>query len=327
MTDSTLALAVPLPDPLREAVEHFDRWSRAHLLEEQGREAINQPLYHYTNAAGLKGIFETQQIWFSDYRHLNDPSEMRHGMDTAQSAFSDAQSGADGRVGLFLKCAADLFSWENVEATLQFFVASFSRARDDLGQWRAYADNGQGFAIGFAPQMFAVQDEMNAALDDNAFIGPVLYNPERVLARHRAAIDQAAEIFFEAAKAQTALMRDKSVGLPFMQELGRHLIASPLIWNALTTKHPAYTHEQEVRMLIMGANDSLLKVTKTRVRGSEIVPFIGHPWLVRTPRAVAEIVVGPAASPDAERTIRTLLATHGVSDVDVGRSAIPYRAI
>ena len=31
-----------------------------------------------------------------------------------------------------------------------FFIGSFSRASDDLAQWRAYGDKGRGFAIGLA---------------------------------------------------------------------------------------------------------------------------------------------------------------------------------
>jgi hypothetical protein len=327
MTDRTLPLSVPLPIALREAVEQYDRWSNAHLLEQQTLETVKQPLYHYTNGAGLKGIFDSSQLWFTDYRHLNDPSEIYHGIAVARDAFRDAKSGADPRVGLFLDWAADLFSDENMKGDLAFFVASFSRARDDLSQWRAYADNGRGFAIGFAPRMFDIREEISASPDENAFLGSVLYDPAQVASRNRLAIDQAATIFDNTVRAQPALMRDKSIGKPFIRELCLHLIASPLIWNALTSKHPAYTHEQEVRLLIMGMSEHLAPVIKTRVRGSEIVPYIAQPWKIRDPAALAEIVVGPAADLEAEDTIRSLLAAYGVTGVEIRRSGIPYRAL
>ncbi len=326
MTEPVTPPDVPLHPVLQEAVDRFHQWSRTRLSEEESKDRIECPLYHYTSAAGLKGIFETQQIWLTDYRHLNDPSELRLGVERAQEVLLAAQEGADGRVGMFLRCAADLFSHENLDA-LGFFVASFSRARNDLGQWRAYADNGRGFAIGFAPRMFEVRPDLSSSPDENAFLGPMRYDAEAVLTRHRLAIAEACSIFLKTAEDHAVLLRDKEVGFPFMRILALRLIASALIWNALTTKHPAYEREEEVRLIAMGTADKLLSVTKTRARGSEIVPYIAHPWAIRSSEDIAEIVVGPAAPIDTERTLRTLLATCGVTGVKIERSDIPYRVL
>ena len=46
-------------------------------------------------------------------------------------------NGADERVCFFLKTLIDLFRVDNFDSTLDFFIASFSRECDDLGQWRA----------------------------------------------------------------------------------------------------------------------------------------------------------------------------------------------
>ena len=35
-------------------------------------------LYHYTNYEGLKGILSDQRLWFTDYKHLNDTSEIKY---------------------------------------------------------------------------------------------------------------------------------------------------------------------------------------------------------------------------------------------------------
>jgi hypothetical protein len=284
-------------------------------------------LYHYTNESGLKGIIENQTIWFTDYRHLNDPSELVHGMEMARDVMRFVATGADGRLRLFLELLADMFSDRNFSATLEFFIASFSRQRDDLGQWRAYADNGRGYAIGLAPNLFAISDEENLQPNEKVVVGPVIYRTDQVLARHQLAIDQAAAIFLETVTANADLVSDKTIGIPFMQEFARAIIASPLIWNCLTTKHPAYQHEQEVRLIILGLRDQLMPYIKTRLRGSETVPYIMHDMPVRKPHNIGEIVVGPAAPPDAERTVRTFLTSLGGDpNVPVSRSDIPYRA-
>jgi hypothetical protein len=66
------------------------------------------------------------------------------------------------------------------------------------------------------------------------------------------------------------------------------------------------------RIIILGMRDRLMPYITTRLRGSEIVPYIVHHSPIREPHNIAEIVVGPAAAADAERSVRTLLDSFGV---------------
>jgi hypothetical protein len=314
-----------LPLVLHDAIGKFDRWVEKQLHSEQERNTIERPLYHYTDGRGLKGIIESGQIWFTDYRDLNDPSEMVYGINLAHEVARMIATDADDRVRLFLEAFIDMFSHANLQTTLEFFIASFSRARNDLGQWRAYADNGRGFAIGFSERMFRITEEPPAE-KLTEFVGPVLYTEGEVRARHRSALDEAVAIFFDTVNANAELVRDIAVGIPFMQQLVRQTMTL-LTWNCLTSKHPAYAHEDEVRLVIMGMPTLLSSHVRTRLRGSEIVPYIAQPMPLREPDNIVEIVVGPAAPADAERSVRTMLDSLGVDpNVDVSRSDIPYRA-
>jgi Protein of unknown function (DUF2971) len=316
-----------LPPVLRTAIDRFDQWVKKHLASEQKKNAIDTPLYHYTDGRGLKGIIESQTIWFTDFRHLNDTSELIHGIEMAHEVMRLKATGADARAQVFLDCLADMLSSENFLGRLEFFISGFSRDRDDLGQWRAYADNGRGYAIGFAPRVFRIEDKPDPRPDEKVFVGPVLYNIGEVMERHGLAIDKAVTIFLETAEASADLVANEAVGEPFMQELVRSTIASPLIWNCLTSKDPAYEHEKEVRLIILGQRNNLMPYITTRMRGSEIVPYIAHPRPIREPHNIVEIVVGPAAGADAERSVRTMLDSFGVDpNVLVSRSDIPYRA-
>jgi hypothetical protein len=63
----------------------------------------------------------------------------------------------------------------------------------------------------------------------------------------------------------------------------------------------------------------------TRLRGSEIVPYIAHPMPLREPHNIGGIVVGPAAPADAERSVRTMLKSLGVDPkIEMSRCDIPY---
>ena len=258
----------PLPPVLQEAISKFSAWAEQHLLAEQHANTIATPLYHYTNGYGLKGILESGRIWFTDYRHLNDPSELTHGIDMAHDVARLLGTGADGRVRLFLENIKDLFRHDNFATTLEFFIASFSRARDDLGQWRAYADNGRGFAIGFSAGMFRIGDPVPDRLPE--FVGPVRYKLDEVCGRHAAALEEAVVVFLDAVNANADLVSDRAIGIPFMDQFAREIVAQPLIWNCLTSKHPAYEHEQEVRLLLMGIPERLAPHVTTRSGGARL---------------------------------------------------------
>jgi len=328
MADRDAQQAPPiLPAPLQAAIDEFKRWTAEHLKAEQDKNTVEDTLYHYTDGHGLRGIIENGQIWFTDYRHLNDPSELIHGIDMAHDVARMATPGADARVQLFLKTFRDMFRHSNFEATLEFYIASFSRDGDDLGQWRAYADNGHGFAIGFSPRMFRIVDQpLPGRLPE--FVGPVHYSIDDVHARHEAALGKVMSIFLNAVIANADLMEDKAIAKEFTETFVREIIAQPLIWNCLTSKHPAYKNEQEVRLVIMGTPARVAGYVKTRLRGSEIVPYIAHAMPLREPNNIGLIVVGPAAPADAERTVRTMLNSLGVDPrFPVTRSGIPYRAL
>jgi hypothetical protein len=166
-----------IPGALQSAINDFNKWADKLVLAEQQRNTIDETLYHYTDGRGLKGILENQTIWFTDYRHMNDPSELLHGVEMVKDVVRALANGADERVALFLKTVSDMFSAHNFSSNLEFLIASFSRERDDLGQWRAYADNGRGYAIGFAPHLFAIEEKKaNHRPDENVVVGPIVYN-------------------------------------------------------------------------------------------------------------------------------------------------------
>ncbi len=323
MTTETSAL----PAELERIVQGFDSWADDLALRQQQACIIEAPLYHYTNASGLKGIFDSKQIWFTDYRHLNDPGELRYGFEIAKRAFDAAASGAVGAEKALLEFAGVMIGSERLHEVFGFFVASFSRAPNDLGQWRAYADNGRGFAIGFSPKMFAMQDVPRQAPNENAFISPMNYESEETIRRHREGIERARLCMRDAVSAHLDLLQPVEVGREFIRRLVMRLVSSVTMIVALGTKHPAYAPEQEVRLVALGEADSLLRVTQTRIRGGEMTPYIIHPWPISGSDDIAEIVVGPAAPADTERALRTYLATLGLDGVSVSRSDIPYRPV
>ena len=79
--------------------------------------------------------------------------------------------------------------------------------------------------------------------------------------------------------------------------------------------------------MMIGTYDHQKSYINTRVRGSEIVPFIEGDMPLRDKNGIFEIVVGPAAL-SAKDAVRSLLQSFGIELGDrIYASDIPYRAV
>ena len=271
------------------------------------RNAPTTPLYHYTNREGLEGIISTQQFWFTDYRHLNDDTEIRFGMDVAKTILAELGTNMS-RVKIFCDMVIDLFSAENMDTTFGFYIASFSRDRDELHQWQKYGQDGQGFAIGLAPKLFAMEDKPNRKPHENTFVSPVCYGMAAARFLHLPAIESATRIVAKTVERKTKAMSDINRGMPFFDEMARNLIAAELILNSLIVKDSNWSPENEVRLFILGESANLAPYVSQRSRGAETVPFIKSEMPLHQPGSIVEIVIGPAAPFDAEDFACSVLA-------------------
>jgi hypothetical protein len=134
-----------IPPDVRAELERFD--GRAQKLIESfvGRLESQSPpptIYHYTNEAGLKGILESGTIWLTDIFNLNDPSELSHGFSQAVNIMNGRADDGPPESKLFAKQFSAFGTQGGIQSSAHYFVASFSADGDELGQWRAYADNG-----------------------------------------------------------------------------------------------------------------------------------------------------------------------------------------
>jgi hypothetical protein len=119
----------------------------------------------------------------------------------------------------------------------------------------------------------------------------------------------------------------ENVRIPFLNGMADELIAGQLIVTSLTVKHEAYSHEKEVRLVMLGMRENQKRDLRTRIRGSEIVPYMEGYMPLRDRDGITEIGIGPAAVSSAEDAVHSLLQSLGVEPGDrIKRSRIPYRA-
>ncbi|WP_162917010.1 DUF2971 domain-containing protein [Dongia deserti] len=315
------------PDDFSDiAAQLAEEWE---LGNESNQPVVTTPLYHYTSAVGLIEIFRSQKLWFTSLFHMNDPSELRHGLKIASRLVRAHVKDDGSNIDKARLAFANVFERIlRLSEPLPFthFLACFSKARDELGQWRAYGDDGRGFAIGFAPQVFQPDGEAITAPGGALTIRNVHYDADAAEANMRPRIDRALALL-ESTITSDQRVRDLKSAAKSMHRIAATLLVE-LLHQSLAYKHEAYRAEEESRLICMNVREDLAKHVLTRARGATLVSYIENDIAVRKPGNVIEIVIGPSAHIDAEDAVGSLLASYDLlKQVKISRSAIPYRSV
>lgn len=280
-------------------------------------------LFHYTETAGLIGILQSGgELWATDARCMNDTGELALGYTLLQQAMRERSTHP---------------AYELLSRLLEHpayvsglvFATSFSEEPDLLSQWRAYADNGTGFAVGF------VSVGLNELTLDGKnplhHLVRVEYRPNAQKTRAGRLVDRA----LEALRAIAAQELDHQDDQFLTMALGRVL---PTF--AATCKNSGFAEEREHRIVLRSHQDPLLPLgsgpqlttPKCGFRAGRygVTPFVKLRFPEGTlTRAISRIVIGPrAAAPDTEQKVRTLLANAGVKNwsvFPVERAVATYR--
>ena len=104
-------------------------------------------IYHYCNVESFKAIIQNKAIWLSSVYNLNDYKEIHWIKDKVLKKIKEyTNKNSYEKFNSFIKL------FENQQPTV--YIASFSQGEDLLSQWRAYANDGYGVAIGFNTEYF-----------------------------------------------------------------------------------------------------------------------------------------------------------------------------
>lgn len=125
-------------------------------------KSVPRVLYHYCSLSTFMSIFDNKSIWLSDIRKSNDSLELRWIMGQCQyymiNAWTDYVRDVQQNRGMDIVSHEHFKEFEelyllakdyDVEDDTKNWVFCLSEKSDDLGQWRGYANDGQGISIGF----------------------------------------------------------------------------------------------------------------------------------------------------------------------------------
>jgi hypothetical protein len=107
-------------------------------------------MYHYTSREALINILTTRRMWATDLRVMNDPRELTHGRKLiAQRCKATIRRRRNDVVQNFLRGTFTNFRRLIADPSTSFSI-SFSEHPDLPHQWRDYAADGSGFALGWS---------------------------------------------------------------------------------------------------------------------------------------------------------------------------------
>lgn len=286
-------------------------------------------LYHYCSAQAFLSIVQSRSLWLSSLSMANDTLEGRLLRSLLVEEAKKRQMKASRVTELDQYLAA-------LEETVDGFALCLSTVRDQLSQWRGYADDGRGFAIGFSADYLL---KLASTAPSRVDLLPVIYDPEsQALAAHKVYealitpdIDQALE---------PVSYGSLITGIPTTEEIAaltedrarrlRPLIAT-LTARASSIyglKGPAFEEEREWRLVSVelaqppkGLHEAMPR--QFRSSGAKIVPYKEVKLEVYEIPAVVEIVLGPL-NPTPRATVEDLAVRFDFGNVRVANSAASY---
>src|SRR2546428_180056 len=127
-------------DPIDEEADRLEDEAFGTLLD-----PLYETIYHYTDVSALVGILESRRLWATHAAFTNDRSEQKHALVSIRSAIDGALP--ELKFPYLTKILQSCIEDAAVDRYYHTFMVCFSGKKDDLSQWRGYADAGLGFAI------------------------------------------------------------------------------------------------------------------------------------------------------------------------------------
>ncbi len=128
-------------------------------------------VFHYTDAGGLLGIVKTGSLFATDFRFLNDHSELSYAYELAQAVAGELLKEYSGPVEkAFLTAATQ--DWPHVYREGPYYLTCFTELKNSLGQWRAYSGR-QGYSLEFPGDMcsrFGGSEKVNRQAPGNTLV-------------------------------------------------------------------------------------------------------------------------------------------------------------
>ncbi|WP_308606325.1 DUF2971 domain-containing protein [uncultured Corynebacterium sp.] len=312
------------------------------LLRIPTTEAVLEGIvWHYTDVQGFKGIIESEGLWATNADFLNDPTELKYGVELLIERLSERlaeekQVEEQANLKYILEVFRDASGFFESQ-TSQFYLLSASVEGDSLNQWAHYAGGG-GVAVGICAQYnlqivdrdrklvpFTLGNSEYGKLGNPCYISSgwrkVLYDPDRQINQ----LDELINFYLRPMRNETLSESAMDAKEKPSKTVEDFWTSARLVCSYL--KHPSFKDEREVRAIyhdyrgdlshFRATQKSIVPYLETRfgsvpVRGEANIPHLSH------------VRLGPGATKKEIRATKEFLKARGFNSTMVTMSVSPY---
>ncbi|MBS4906779.1 MAG: DUF2971 domain-containing protein [Ruminococcus sp.] len=309
-------------------------------------------VYHYCSLYSFNSILKNRSLRLTNILKSNDSMEIRWICRYYETEFEEAYEKTSDlfktcisseRFMGYVKLFTDEFFDEN-HADFRYYVTCFSYQNDLLSQWRGYADDGRGAAIGFDLDV----------LKEIAIVSPEISKPS-IVSLHKISYSEAEqrEVVHQVVnelvtEIEEVLQRGKKnrEGSEKVQDYKLELIETvmgcfekkflKLFQESVYMKNPFFREESEIRLcefspkqFLMGREVKLSLGARLHnysyyVRENQLISYVDFDFSDCFDQLIKEVVIGPKCQM-SERDMEYYLTTLGLPRCQVNKSQGTYR--
>lgn len=287
-------------------------------------------VFHYTDSGGLLGITNSNCLWASNVRFLNDLSEPKYAGTILKRSIETVKmrsKAADHReTKLLLGNFWNMYE-QRPARDPEAYVFCFCENGDLLSQWRGYGLGGRGFALGFNTT------ELIRLLQpgEGQYMVRVIYSESHQQEEADLVVGRIATVFGELEEAVGSIEKFGTDASRIRRRITSALLAEVVRLQA-HFKSSAFEEEKEWRLVQFVHPGAANPKIQFRTSSAGIVPYVelalqADPHSSSHSLPIESLIFGPTLDPNfTEDVLRLLVGKRGFSSVKVAKSAVPFRA-
>ncbi|MBN3066544.1 DUF2971 domain-containing protein [Pectobacterium brasiliense] len=283
-------------------------------------------IYHYCSQETFINIIKYKKLWLGDIEHMNDFMEKKWFIDVFREIIIENKNEQIYK-GIYDNII------ENHKFT-KVFMCCLSKSGDSLSQWRAYAQDGSGVAIGLNQENLGINNRPlanNVLVENSFFLNEVKYKDK----------DKIKEIISE-------LLEKNKDYLDFFSQKNRCFddltneqksklanFSRAIIHMNIHTKNPAFHEENEIRLIYNSFPENITYKSKEnkkhrsfinsknfRISNGHLTSYYEFPI---PDGCISKIILGPKNKFDIDDVKGFLIKNKINENVEIKRSTASYR--
>lgn len=315
-------------------------------------EEKNMIVYHYCSLESLNSILKNRSLRLTNILKSNDSmeiswicryydAEFKRAYENASDLFRSKISSE--RLMGYVKLFTDEFFNEN-HADFRYYVTCFSYQNDLLSQWRGYADDGRGAAIGFDLDVLKEVVTVSPEISKPSIVSlhKISYSEtEQREVVHQIVhelVDEIEKILQKEEQCRESIEEKQDYEIEVLDKVMNCFEKKflKLFQKSVYMKNPFFREESEIRLcefspkqFLMGREVELslgarLYNYSYYVKESQLISYVDFDFSNCLDQLIKELVIGPKCLM-SERDMEYYLTTLGLSNCRVKKSQGTYR--